>query len=257
MPKIKTITTWVGWEEKRIWPNIEYDIDITNFKTTASYSWVSWAWAWTFSKDWKNFFVSQNNGNINQYVLSTPYNFNTVTDTKTVSSSWQIHQVYISPDGLHLAYASYSSFVWIWDLTTPNDVSTATNHKTRWCSYPVWIWFKPDWTRFYVWFYSNSWIQQYDLSTPWDITTLTGTGGLGTWTERWVTLSKDGTILIRCDSSNGSAHTLYQYTLSTPRDITTATQTKTASVSGAMYSLTHDDSRLNEATNWVWEFYEK
>lgn len=237
----------------------EYDIDITNFKSTTSSSWLGWERAWCFSMDWMKYYVSQNNSTFNEYTLNNKYDLNSASATHTLTADWQVHQVYISPDWKHLWCVTYNNSTYMRELTTPNDITTATNLKTSSSfSRAVGIWFKPDWTRMYIWYYNSNGIRQYNLSTPRDITTATDAWWLSTWRERWVTLSSDWTILIRCDSRYYNPYTLYQYTLSTPRDITTATSTKTLSQTyWAMFALTHDDSRLVTWTLWMWEFYQK
>lgn len=247
----------LNWTQIRPSKWREYDIDISNFKSTTSYSWLSWRRAWCFSMDWMKYYVSQGNATLNEYTLNNKYDLSSASETHSLTAGWEVHQVYISPDWRHLWCVTYYGSTYLRELTTPNDITTATNLQISWSFYrAVGMWFKPDWTRMYIWYFNSNGIRQYDLSTPWDITTETDVWELVTYAERWVTLSSDWTVLIRCDDSNTDPHALYQITLSTPRDITSATQIKGISESfGSMFALTHDDSRLVSWTSWIWEFY--
>lgn len=254
--KIKKI--YVGTNQVR--PEVKYNIEIWNYKSNTTFSTSSYGTAnrwWPFSLDGTKRYSWNNGSTIYEYTLSTPYDPTSMVSSTSKSASGQIHQVYLSPDGSHLAFASYWSLVWIWEMTTPNDLTTATNYKTKSFSSPVGVWFKPDGTIMYVGFYSSEWIKQYSLSTPRDITTATQTWQLATWRERWVTLSSDWTILIRANDSNSSNRTVYQYTLSTPWDITTATQTHSISWNDwfALPNLSLNDKYLI-CNNRIAEFYE-
>lgn len=243
-------------------PEIEYDIDISNFKSFGSQTFPWWWRGCTFSKDWMHFYT-QNNTQVLQYTLAAPYDLANVSSSKTLSipNATELHQVYISPDGTKLVCGNYASNTTSWKvtvytLTTPNDISTATNIKTKWETYISGVRFKPDWTRLYVAHYSSSKVTQYNLSTPRDVSTA-GSSAWSGWNSngRCVSLSPDGQFMINATSWGG----ITQYKLSTPRDISTATSYKTKTDNTYYYpSLCVNWSRLIVRNwNYLWVFKEK
>lgn len=245
-----------GVTEKQVRPykKKEYDIDITHLKSNNTYS-IGNRWV-AFSKDWV-YFYSQTNREILQYTLSTPFDLSTASQTPqtlSVPNTSELHQLYISLDWTKLAYWNYSSnWVGVYDLTTPYDITTATNRILRGDSYVTWLRFNPDGTKMYVNHYSSTGVQEFSLSTPRDPTTWTLLSNIS-WYWRCVSLSPEWDKLIYANSG----WTTYQYTLTTPRDISNRTDQKTASNSVIWYypTLSLDGSHIM-ASNRVCEFYEK
>lgn len=241
---------------------IEYDIDISNFKSFGSQTYPWWNRGCTFSKDGMHFYA-ENNTQVLQYTLAAPYDLANVSSSKTLSipNASELHQVYISPDGTKLACWNYASNTTSWKvtvytLTTPHDISTATNIKTKGYTRITGIWFKPDGTRMYVAYYNSSKVVQYNLATARDPSTA-WSSAWSAWNSngRCVSLSPDGQFMINATDSGG----ITQYKLSTPRDISTATSYKTKTGQTYYYpSLSLDGSRLVVRNwNYLWVFYEK
>ena len=249
--EIKRVTIRPNGTEKQIRPvetEKQYNIDISNFESTTTFNYGD---RWTAFSKWWYYFYSWWNTQIKAYKLSTPYDVNNYIElkTETIPSTQEIHQVYISPDGTKLAWANYSSYIWIYDLTTPYDISTKTNLITSNPWYCTWIWFKPDGTELYVARYSSPWLVQYHLSTPWDISTASATASFG-GSYRCVSLSPDGQYLLYADSG----WTAYQMELTTPRDITTRQNYK--SLASHYYPTLAVDGACFLDWRFMWKFYE-
>lgn len=241
---------WIYVWNQKVRPKITYLVDITDYQSMTTYTWLA-NWAGAFNTDWTKYFCWVNTSQVGQYSLGTAYNLDAWWSPTTLNVGWEIHQVYVSPDGTHLACASYSDTLYIWDMTTPRDITTATNPKTMTVSSIVWVRFKPDWTRVYAHSFGD-WVYQYDLSTPRDVTTATSAGSNSTWNDtRWVCLSNDWSIMIW-----NAWWTTYQVNLTTPRDVssTVSWTQKSASLNALQTALTHDNSRLICASRWIVEF---
>ena len=162
-----------------------------------------------------------------KYTMSTPRDLTTATNTYTLDL-WQGQSslypvgIFFSPDGTNM-YVSGASYAWgnprvqCYTLSTPRDLSTATNTYTK-TGFNSWenIFFSDDGTRFY---YFGSPYKQYRLSTPRDLSTATETTGGSNILQGSSNVSfYDGYTAFMTDSSGTTA----QYKLSTPRDLSTA-----------------------------------
>jgi len=191
-----------------------------------------------FSTDGTNAYLLGTSANaIFQYTLSTPWDISTATyaSKSLVFSATQadtnVQGIFITPDGSNLyAIGSTSDRVYYFKLTTPWDISTATNQNFYNAATQVavatatGVKFGDSGTKMYILSSStNEVVYQYTLSTAYDILTtsyasksLTITTQDATMTD--ITFSSDGTKLYASGDTN---NTVYQYTLSTAWDIST------------------------------------
>lgn len=200
------------------WSDIEY-------KTQAEYN-ALLPWA---ASDWKHYFIYTKSWQTIYTVTGS-----TVVWTYTPWSFSDIQGCYLNPDGTKM-YISFwnsgSGKMAQYSLSTPRDVSTASQVTSISVTKPNWFCFNWDWTYAYVAMEdSNSAIvQRYSLSTGWDISTMS----LDSWQSISiassfpinVSISENGKYIYWCLDS----WTIYQYELSTAWDLTTATNQKTLS----------------------------
>lgn len=191
-----------------------------------------------FSTDGTNVYLLGNATNdIFQYTLSIPWDISTATyasKSLVFSASvgdTNIQGIFITSDGSNLyAIGSTNDRVYYFKLTTPWDISTATNQNFYnavtqvTASTATGVKFGDSGTKMYILSSSTAEVvYQYTLSTAYDILTasyesksLTITTQDGGMTD--IAFSSDGTKLYASGDNN---NTVYQYTLSTPWDIST------------------------------------
>ena len=110
-----------------------------------------------------------------RYSLSTPRDISTATQDSgqsiTVDSSKFAVNVCLSEDGYYIWYAVDARYTMHQhELTTPFDLTTATNHKTLSIS-ESWPGVAVKNNGKYMYIAPNTWIiKQYELATPYDIT---------------------------------------------------------------------------------------
>lgn len=120
--------------------------------------------------------------------------------------------------------------VFQYTLSTAFDISTASYDSVTLStdvggsSNSVYLHFKPDGTKLYVFNFTGDKVVQFTLSTPWDISTgsydsKNFSGAAQDSNIRSAFLSEDGTKMYMVGDSNDF---LYQYTLSTAWDVSTA-----------------------------------
>lgn len=136
-----------------------------------------------FKDDGTRMYVADYNNpsSVEEYLLSTAWDITTKTHNASLDVSgneFTNTSIYIGDGGTKLFIGGDSSVsVWMYDLSTPWDLSTAsyTNGNTFDVSTQASVIygfdFKPDGTKFYIGDGSNGEIHQYDMSTPWDVTT--------------------------------------------------------------------------------------
>ena len=142
----------------------------------------------------------------------------------------------LSPDGTKLFLTSQSnSALYRYDLTTPYDLTTASNPTTFSTSFMTdesGVRFKPDGTRVWLCDYGADGIYQRNLSTPWDLSTISGTGVVGFNSGSYgqvstsnsnpfdIAWSSDGSYFYVPLYDNAPYKQIDQYSVSTPWDLT-------------------------------------
>lgn len=144
----------------------------------------------------------------------------------------------LSPDGSKLFILSNAnSTLYRYDLTTPYDLTTASNpttFSTSFMSNESGVRFKPDGTRVWLCDYGVGVdaIFQRNLSTPWDLSTISGTGSVGFNSGSYgqvsttnsnpfdIAWSSDGTYFYTPLYDNAPYKQVDQYSVSTPWDLT-------------------------------------
>jgi len=192
----------------------------------------------------------------------------TITWSTTVGSftPWSFSDLqgfYMSPDGEN-AYITFwngwSGRMAQYSLSTPWDISTASQTQYISVTKPNWFYFSNDGT--YIFLSTEDWmnIVRYSLSTAWDISTASLDSGqvLNVSSSRFadnVCLSDDGDyIWFGIDS----LYKIVQYELTTPFDLTTATDKKELSVSEAWIwvMVKNDGKYMYKTFNWPVKQYE-
>ncbi len=192
----------------------------------------------------------------------------TITWSTTVGSftPWSFSDLqwfYMSPDGEN----AYITFWNNWNgrmaqysLSTPWDISTASQTQYISVTKPNWFYFSNSGTYVFLSTEDGNNIVRYSLSTPWDISTASLDSGqvLNVDSSRFadnVCLSDDGDyIWFGVDS----LYKIIQYELSTPFDLTTATNKKELSISDAwIWVIVKNDGKyMYTVFNWPVKQYE-
>ena len=192
----------------------------------------------------------------------------TITWSTTVGSftPWSFSDLqgfYMSPDGEN-AYItfwnSWSGRMAQYSLSTPWDISTASQTQYISVTKPNWFYFSNNGTYMFLSTEDGNNIVRYSLSTPWDISTASLDSGqvLNVDSSRFadnVCLSDDGDyIWFGIDS----LYKIVQYELTTPFDLTTATDKKELSVSEVWIwvMVKNDGKYMYKTFNWPVKQYE-
>jgi DNA-binding beta-propeller fold protein YncE len=191
----------------------------------------------TFSPDGVNLYVTGSGGDdVNQYVLSTPWNVTTASFVRTfgVSSQETIPEsIRFKPDGTRMYILGQSgddineySLSTAWDISTASFVQLFSIAGRE--SSPLGFEFSPDGVHMYVVGSSSDNVNQYVLSTPWNISTASFVRvfvpTVGSITPEGIAFRPDGLRMFILDSTGDL---VYQYNLSTPWDVSTSTFDKT------------------------------
>lgn len=192
--------------------------------------------------------------------ITNPHGFNHtvargggIVSTKSDSTSNYALWIAFSPDGTKMVEISYSKKIYIWDLSTPWDISSATVDENKLLNYgpgisgygtitPSGLSVSPDGDKIFILSnYNQRPVIQIDLSTPWDLSTATVSTikdllpEFGSAAYYGLQFHPDGTKMYISQSSTNAALNKYlQFTLSTPWDLSTATLEK--SVSAGSYT---------------------
>ncbi len=150
-----SLSTSPQWESSPYW---------VYFKSDGLNLYIVWLWKDT----------------VYQYTLSTAWDLSTATYANksfNVAQSSQAVWVSFKTDWTKM-YVSSSSpdSIFEYDLSVAWDVSTASYDNVTISlssedTVVIWVFFKTDWTRFYIVWRSNDTVFQYDLSTAWDLST--------------------------------------------------------------------------------------
>lgn len=134
-----------------------------------------------FSPDGIYMYVVGSSGDdVNQFTLGTAWDISTASYTRVYSvaaRSDSPNGIYFSSDGYNMyvsgtntnRYVNQYSLSTAWNISTASYVARIYNEASG-ATTPSGLWFKPDGTAMYLYYYGNG-IGQWSLSTPWDITT--------------------------------------------------------------------------------------
>lgn len=211
----------------------------------------------TFSPDGVNMYVcGQTDGEILQYVLTTPWDVSTAAYLQAFDPSDEDlpYNVQFSPDGKRMFMAGVGTeYLYAYELTTAWDISTASYLEVR-VSVPEiqGFWFRADGLRFYYCDSISQTIKVYYLSTPWDISTaeinapntFDPTGLMPQ--PKGVAFNAAGTQMFIISYV---VDLIYQYDLGTPWDLTTAVAGTSLDISTeenvpTHFCINHEMSRL-------------
>lgn len=214
---------WYEWSAPTWWSDIEY-------VTQAEYD------ALPSSKltDWKHYVIYTADSPTPPSPTLYTITWSTTVGSYTPSSFSDIQWCYISPDWTKMYINFWNSFNWKleqYDLSTPWDVTTATQVRTINVTQPDGIYFSDDWLYFYMGCESDHSIKRYSMSTAWDISTATQDQSLSLSSNYHyqISFSEDGKYMFFGMYTN-NIHSLLSYDLTTARDLTTATNQKIYSV---------------------------
>jgi len=214
-----------------------------------------------FSSDGNHVFIygraGSNPDHVYRYPLSTAYDVTTTSNSnvQNIDVSGQSidgtgsaaatdgYAMKIGKNGTRLYIVDHGDNVFQWDLSTANDLTSASygtsfDVSTQ-ATDPSGIEFNSDGTKMYVGDEQDRTIYEYNLSTAWEVNTATysqsrsfATAGSGgdqasntnlVTTQRGIAFNNDGTrIYIVCNANN----VVYRFDLSTAYDITTAVYNK-------------------------------
>ena len=203
-----------------------------------------------FSPDGSRFYILENDGDLKQYTLSTPYDIS----TKTLEGQRNLDQLSdryprafcFSSDGKYLYIAGTTwDAISMFTLSTPYDIQGSTITRGYGSSifnniqsgpaetYIRGFAMKPDGTRIFACGYGNDRVYQWNLSTAFDLTTCSydSYGSLNYESgpvPRGVEFKPDGTKMYLIDSTY---HKIYEVSLSNAWDVTSGTLSNTASFS--------------------------
>ena len=203
-----------------------------------------------FSPDGSRFYILENDGDLKQYTLSTPYDIS----TKTLEGQRNLDQLSdryprafcFSSDGKYLYIAGTTwDAISMFTLSTPYDIQGSTITRGYGSSifnniqsgpaetYIRGFAMKPDGTRIFACGYGNDRVYQWNLSTAFDLTTCSydSYGSLnyaGNPVPRGVDFKPDGTKMYVIDSTQDR---IYEVSLSNAWDVTSGTLSNTASFS--------------------------
>lgn len=167
-------TFWNSWNGRMA----QYSLSTAwNISTASQVRYISLTkpnW-FCFSNDGTYMFYSTENWmKIVRYSLSTPRDISTASQDAgqsiTVDSSRFAVNVCISEDGHYIWYAVDTKYTMHqYELTTPFDLTTTTNHKTLSTS-EDWPWVAVKNNGKYMYIGTSAWAKQYELATAYDIT---------------------------------------------------------------------------------------
>ena len=203
-----------------------------------------------FSPDGSRFYILENDGDLKQYTLSTPYDIS----TKTLEGQRNLDQLSdryprafcFSSDGKYLYIAGTTwDAISMFTLSTPYDIQGSTITRGYGSSifnniqsgpaetYIRGFAMKPDGTRIFACGYGNDRVYQWNLSTAFDLTTCSydSYGSLNYESSpvpRGVEFKPDGTKMYLIDSTY---HKIYEVSLSNAWDVTSGTLSNTANFS--------------------------
>jgi len=206
-----------------------------------------------FKSDGTTFYIIEDaigtSNAIYQYTLGTAWDISTATyASKTVTTAYQSYSYEFTPVGLDISSdgtkiyftgifnnVSNQSRVFVYELTTPWDISTANTYLsptvTAQSTNLNGIYFKPDGTKVYI--LGVSTLYQYSLTPAWNITSLTYDSVSLSLSGQDSTISgfafnRNGTKLIVNGVTNDK---IYQYNLTTPWSISTASFVRSIDIS--------------------------
>ena len=144
----------------------------------------------------KMYVVGAVGDDINEYTLSSAWDISTATYSQNFSVATENTSptgLFFKPDGLKMYVVGGTRFVgvvYLYDLTTPWDISTATyvqgfNVSTQETS-PSGIFFKPDGLKMFIIGSSVDEVKEYSLSSAWDISTATYNQNFSVATEETI-----------------------------------------------------------------------
>lgn len=206
-----------------------------------------------FKTDGTTFYITEDASStanaIHQYTLGTAWDISTATyASKTVTTAYQTYSYEYSPFGLDISSdgtkiyfvgqnngVGSQSRVFVYDLTTPWDISTANTYLsptvTAQSTTLSGIYFKPDGTKVYI--LGVNTLYQYSLTPAWNITSLTydsvslSLSGQDSSPQGFA-FNRNGTKLIVNGLTNDK---IYQYNLTTPWSISTASFVRSIDIS--------------------------
>ena len=184
------------------------------------------------SPDGLNLFFCDTSGDlIGQMLLTTLWDMSTATLIRTLDTTVTDDtptDIHFNADGTKMfVLGNEHDSVYVWDLSTPWDISTASVAGSLDISGQVtslnYFSFSTSGHKMYV--AEGSTIHEYTMGTPWDLSTcsFTQTGTFANWNHGFC-LSADGTKVFVAD---GVQDELRMYTLSSAWDSTTASLTTT------------------------------
>jgi len=188
------------------------------------------------------YIVSNTADKIYRYALSTAWDVTTIDGTADENfdvSGKEVHPygLEVKGDGTSIYVLGYSSDkVHQWDMSTANDLSTASYHgyisTSSESNAAGGLAFSLDGTKMYTGDQLNDEVHEYTLSTAWDVTTASHENTLDVSAKEsvcdGVAISTDGTKLYIVGSGSDDVN---EYTLSTAYDISTASHSHTLDIS--------------------------
>lgn len=200
--------------------------------------------------------------------IRSPKKDYTITWSTTVGSftPWSFSDLqgfYISPDGENAYVTFWNNFngrMAQYSLSTPWDISTASQTQYISVTKPNWFYFSNNGTYMFLSTEDGNNIVRYSLSTPWDISTASQDSGQ--------VLNADSSRFADnvCLSDNGDyiwfgvdyQYKIVQYELTTPFDLTTATDKKELSVAEAWIwvMVKNDGKYMYKTLYWSVKQYE-
>jgi len=237
-----------------------------------------------FKSDGTTFYITEDASStanaIHQYTLGTAWDISTATyASKTITTAYQNYSYEYSPLGLDISSdgtkiyfvgqnngVGSQSRVFVYDLTTPWDISTAITYLsptvTAQSTTLSGIYFKPDGTKVYI--LGVNTLYQYSLFPAWNITSLAydlvslSLSGQDSSPQGFA-FNRNGTKLIVNGLTNDK---IYQYNLTTPWSISTASFVRTIDISqqetGSRSVVFSNDGNkiymLGDATDTIYQY---
>tara|TARA_R100000152_G_C6770145_1_gene196225 strand:+ start:422 stop:1276 length:855 start_codon:yes stop_codon:yes gene_type:complete len=187
------------------------------------------------------YIVGNSQDHIDRFTLGTAWDITTLNHEEDMDiSGKEVHPygLEIKGDGTSVYLLGYSSDkVHQWDMSTANDLSTASYHgyisTSSQSGAAGGLGFSKDGTKMYIGDQLGDDVEEYTLSTAWDVTTASHVQALDVSAKEsvcdGVAISSDGTKLYIVGSGSDSVH---EYTLSTAYDVSTASFSHTLDISG-------------------------
>ncbi|MCC5943247.1 MAG: Ig-like domain-containing protein [Balneolaceae bacterium] len=218
------------------------------------------------------YILGRSSENIIEYHLQTPWDISGASYARELDISSELgtgaqegsvaHAVFIRKSDGNKMWVFNRTEIWEYSLSTPWDITTATNTGYRSFSDDIVrghdIDFRPNGKTLYIDDRLHGAVFQYNLSTPWDVSTATLTSDLNIQNQqqevRGIQLNSDGTKLFLMDTGRQE---VLEYNISTPYNINTAsfvgaynvsTQSQSSDPRGITFNTEFDGFYVTDAS---------